>query len=155
MAEEHSGGQHEQQVSAERRARQKLLFAVPIIPIVMFIVAPCALFLFTADLALPRIRIEYAPRDGDRDAPASALATAVAVVPSEEQQQLPPRRQQTNRMCSLGPKFPITEPRIATWLVVHPGLARPGAWSPIRHLASTRTQRATTCSSVSSRTRRL
>ncbi|VAI06474.1 unnamed protein product [Triticum turgidum subsp. durum] len=103
MAEEHAGGQHEQQVAAERRARQKLLFAVPIIPIVMFIVAPCALFLFTADLALPRIRIEYARRDGDRDAPASALATAVAAVPSEEQQQLPPLRQLTDRPYSLGP----------------------------------------------------
>uniref|UniRef100_M8BLX1 Uncharacterized protein n=1 Tax=Aegilops tauschii TaxID=37682 RepID=M8BLX1_AEGTA len=79
MAEEHAGGQHDQQVSAERRARQKLLFAVPIIPIVMFIVAPCALFLFTADLALPRIRIEYARRDGDRDAPASTNAGSFVI----------------------------------------------------------------------------
>ncbi|KAI4994497.1 hypothetical protein ZWY2020_034138 [Hordeum vulgare] len=128
MAEEHAGNQHEQQVAAERRARPKLLLAVPIIPIVLFIFAPCALFLFTTDLALPRIRIEYARRDGDRDAPASALAKtlpppppkAMVVVPSEEQQQLPPLRQLTDRPYSLGPNVSDYDARRAAWLAAHP-----------------------------------
>ena len=44
----------------------------------------------------------------------------MVAVPSEDQQQLPPRRKLTNRLCLLGPKFPITTSRIAAWLGVHP-----------------------------------
>lgn len=120
MAEEHAGGQQDQQVAAERRARRKLLFAVPIIPIVMFIVASCALILFTADLALPRIRIEYARLDGVRDAPASAPTNeppkTVVAVPSEEQQ----LRQLTDRPYSLGPNVSDYDARRAAWLAAHP-----------------------------------
>ncbi|KAI4970422.1 hypothetical protein ZWY2020_001336 [Hordeum vulgare] len=98
MAKEHAGGgKQDQRVAAERRARRKLSLSVPILPIVMFIVASCALFLFTADfLALPRIRIDYPRLDGAREAP----ATNEPPVPSERGQ---PLRQLTDRPYSLGP----------------------------------------------------
>uniref|UniRef100_A0A453SV36 Uncharacterized protein n=1 Tax=Aegilops tauschii subsp. strangulata TaxID=200361 RepID=A0A453SV36_AEGTS len=100
----------------ERRARRKLLFAVPIIPIVLFIVGSCALFLFTADL--PRIRIEYACLDGARDAPATKEPpeAVAAAVPSEEQRV----RQLSDRPYSLGPNVSDYDARRAAWLAAHP-----------------------------------
>ena len=111
----------EQRVAAERRARRKLLFAVPIIPIVLFIVGSCALFLFTADL--PRIRIEYACLDGARDArPTNSKeppeAVMVQAVRGEEEQ---PLRQLTDRPYSLGPNVSDYDARRAAWLAAHPG----------------------------------
>jgi xyloglucan 6-xylosyltransferase len=96
LAEEHAGGQ----VAAERRARHKPLFTVPIIAVVLFLVAPCALFVFTSDVALPRIRIEYRRHDSDlsRDVPASTPANhapppvpeaAVAVPRDEKRRDVP------------------------------------------------------------------
>ena len=109
LAEEHACGE----VAAERRARQKPMFTAPIITVVLFIVAPCALFLFTSDVALPRIRVEYGRRDSgrNRDVPASAPANlapppapkaAVAVSSEEqrreEQEHIPPLRQLTDQI---------------------------------------------------------
>ncbi|VAI79646.1 unnamed protein product [Triticum turgidum subsp. durum] len=111
----------EQRVAAERRARRKLLFAVPIIPIVLLIVGSCALFLFTAEL--PRIRIEYACLDGARDAPATNSkeppeAVVVQAVPGEEEEQ--PLRQLSDRPYSLGPNVSDYDARRAAWLAAHP-----------------------------------
>uniref|UniRef100_A0ACD5WQ23 Uncharacterized protein n=1 Tax=Avena sativa TaxID=4498 RepID=A0ACD5WQ23_AVESA len=99
MEEEHAGGE----VAPERRARQSLMSDVPIIPVIMFILAPGALFLFTSDVTLPRIRIEYA------GAPARA--------PAEEQ---PPLRQLTDRPYTLGPAVRDYDARRAAWLTAHP-----------------------------------
>ncbi|KAE8770130.1 putative glycosyltransferase 4 [Hordeum vulgare] len=115
MAEEHAGGKQDQRMAAERRARRKLSLSVPILPIVMFIVASCALFLFTADfLALPRIRIDYPRLDGAREAP----ATNEPPVPSESEEQ--PLRQLTDRPYSLGPNVSDYDARRAAWLAAHP-----------------------------------
>ncbi|VAI91711.1 unnamed protein product [Triticum turgidum subsp. durum] len=111
----------EQRAAAERRARRKLLFAVPIIPIVLFIVGSCALFLFAADL--PRIRIEYACLNGARDAPPTNSkeppeAVVVQTVRGEEEQRL---RQLSDRPYSLGPNVADYDARRAAWLAAHPG----------------------------------
>ncbi|KQK22017.1 hypothetical protein BRADI_1g64570v3 [Brachypodium distachyon] len=133
MAEGHAGGQ---QAAADRRTKQNPLFAVPIIPVVLFIVAPCALFLFTSDLAtLPRIRIEYAASRNDAapaaptPPPAAPVAAPAVVIsrieekPREEgqEQRLPPLRQLTDRPYSLGPSVPGYDARRAEWLAAHPG----------------------------------
>lgn len=129
LAEEHAGGQ----VAAERRARQKPMFTVPIVTVVLFIVAPCGLFLFTSDVALPRIRIEYGHRDRDvvASAPANAPPKLAVAVPSEEQprEKLPPLRQLTDKPYTLGPGVTDYDARRAAWLAAHPGfpaLVAPG-----------------------------
>jgi xyloglucan 6-xylosyltransferase len=75
---------------------------VPIIPVIMFL-APCAFFLFTSDLGLPRIRIEYS----SRDAPASAPAKK-------------PLRQLTDRPYTLGAAVSDYDAHRAAWLAAHP-----------------------------------
>ncbi|XP_051181562.1 probable glycosyltransferase 4 [Lolium perenne] len=142
MAEEQAGGQ----AGGERRARQKPMFTVPIITVVLLIVAPCALFLFTSDVALPRIRIEYVRRDvpaasapvnlapppsveaavavsrlAQPLAPEAAVAVPIEEQRREEQQPLPPVRQLTDRPYSLGPAVPDYDARRASWLAAHPG----------------------------------
>uniref|UniRef100_A0A0D9VT61 Uncharacterized protein n=1 Tax=Leersia perrieri TaxID=77586 RepID=A0A0D9VT61_9ORYZ len=70
-AQDRSGGDA---ADAGRRARhQRLLHSFPVVPVVLLLLAPCAIFFFTSrDVALPRIRIEYACRDQDPVASAPA-----------------------------------------------------------------------------------
>ncbi|XP_051230757.1 probable glycosyltransferase 4 [Lolium perenne] len=126
MAEEYAGGQ----VAAERRGRQKPIFTVPVIRVILIVLAPSALFLLTSDVAFPRIRIEYAGGGGgsnsDLDVPASAPANLAppstpeaAVVGHVEEQRreepksLPPVRH-------LGPAVPYYDALRAAWLAAHP-----------------------------------
>ncbi|XP_062213456.1 probable glycosyltransferase 4 [Phragmites australis] len=113
---------------ADRRARQQRLLPVPIIPVVLFLVAPCALFLFTSpNLALPRIRIEYGRRDGDapssaptNEPPPSMSPSPAAGVDRDQEQRLPPLRQLTDRPYSLGLAVSNYDDRRAKWLRHHP-----------------------------------
>jgi xyloglucan 6-xylosyltransferase len=93
-----------EELDPEERGRQNTMSNIPIIPIIMFI-APCAIFLLTTDLGLPRIRIEYAGRSSDRDAPASAHAKL---------------RQLTDPPYTLGPSVRDYDGRRAAWLAAHP-----------------------------------
>ncbi|XP_039780842.1 probable glycosyltransferase 4 [Panicum virgatum] len=91
---------------ADRRPRQQRLLPVPFIPVLLFLVAPFALFLFTSpDLQLPRIRIEYGRGDAPSSAP-SAMRTSPSPVPraddSNEETRFPPPRQLTDPPYSLG-----------------------------------------------------
>ncbi|KAK1604232.1 hypothetical protein QYE76_027905 [Lolium multiflorum] len=107
------------------------MFTVRIIVVILFILVPFAFYMFMSDGALPRIRIEYACRDRDRDViPASAPVNvvlppvpeaAVVALSIEEQRPLPPLRQLTDRPYSLGPAVPDYDARRAAWLAVHPG----------------------------------
>jgi xyloglucan 6-xylosyltransferase len=116
----------ERPVAADRRARQHRLLPIPVFPVFfLFVVAPCALFLFrTSDLALvPSIRIEFDRRDALSIAPRNEPPPAQPVpLPSPpplspappppgpgadddeaERRQLPPPRQLTDPPYSLGP----------------------------------------------------
>ncbi|OEL35667.1 putative glycosyltransferase 4 [Dichanthelium oligosanthes] len=120
--------------AADRRARQQRQLPVPIIPVVLFLVAPFALFLFTSSdlqLQLPRIRIEYDRRGG---APSSAPTDERASPPpqpppspvpgvddSDEERRLPPPRELTDPPYSLGPAVSGYDGRRAKWLRNNPG----------------------------------
>jgi xyloglucan 6-xylosyltransferase len=131
----------EQPVAADRRARQHRLLPLLVLPVFfLFLVAPCALFLFrSSDLALiPRIRIEFdrrealsiAPKNEPRPAepvpqpspppPSPAPAPpAPGADDDEEQRRLPPPRQLTDPPYALGPTVGY-DARRAQWLRDNP-----------------------------------
>jgi xyloglucan 6-xylosyltransferase len=113
---------------ADRRARQQRLLPVPIIPVVLFLVAPFALFMFTSpDLRwqLPRIRIEYGRHDEPSSAPTADGRTSTPPVlagakSDDEEQRLPPPRQLTDPPYSLGTAVSDYDARRAKWLRDNP-----------------------------------
>jgi xyloglucan 6-xylosyltransferase len=112
---------------ADRRARQQRLLPVPIIPVVLFLVAPFVLFMLTSpDLQwqLPRIRIEY---DEPSSAPpverTSSTPPKSPVLPgakSDEERRLPPPRQLTDPPYTLGAAVSNYDARRARWLHDNP-----------------------------------
>ncbi|KAL6902267.1 hypothetical protein ACP4OV_005143 [Aristida adscensionis] len=115
---------------ADRGARQHRALPIPIVPVIFFLVAPCALFVLTSpDLAIPRIRIDYGPRDApSKNAPTTPTPPPPPRTPSspaaradgDEEQRLPPLRQLTDRPYALGAAVSDYDARRAKWLRDHP-----------------------------------
>ncbi|KAF8721534.1 hypothetical protein HU200_023041 [Digitaria exilis] len=128
----------------ERKQRQLPVRAVPIIPVVLFLLAPFILFLLTSSnfqWQLPRIRIEYDRRhdDAPSTSPTAKLRPSSPPPPpppvagvdnDDEERHLPPPRQLTDPPYSLGPSVSDYDARRAKWLRDHPHF--PASVSPGR-----------------------
>ncbi|CAN6313054.1 unnamed protein product [Urochloa humidicola] len=121
---------------ADRRARKQRPVPVPIIPVVLFLLAPFAIFLLTSSNLqlpqLPRIRIEYDRHDA---APSSAPTpertsppppppppeSPVPVADSDEERWVGPApRQLTDPPYTLGAAVSDYDARRARWLRANP-----------------------------------